>query len=249
MSYDICIMKEVTYRNLEIKDELIRQLFDETSQKWYFSIVDIIAIVADTKDPRNYWKVLKNRLKKGQNKLVTECNQLKMKASDGKFYLTDAGTIGTILNIIEIIAPENLDKFEDYFKKFKNLHPAKASEISTAHNENRQFDENILPIDSYEKDGFLIIKTFVAGVSIENISLSSDYEKIEIKGKRLGDKNSGKKDYINEELIWGNFSRTFDLPFMIDINETSSELERGLLTIKLKKLDREKKKEIRIKSL
>src|SRR3989338_7101248 len=81
-----------------IKDDAIRHHFDEKSGKWYFSVVDVIAIITKSSDPRNYWKVLKNRLKKAQNKLVTECNQLKMLASDGKYYLTDVADEKTIFS-------------------------------------------------------------------------------------------------------------------------------------------------------
>ena len=70
----------------------IRRVYDEKSEKWYFSVVDIIAVLINQKDfqlARNYWKVLKNRLKKEDNQSVTKCNQLKMLADDGKYYLTD----------------------------------------------------------------------------------------------------------------------------------------------------------------
>ena len=68
----------------------IRSAYNEEQEKWYFSVVDLIAILTDSKKPANYWKVLKNRLKKEGSQLVTICNQLKMKAADGKFYKTDA---------------------------------------------------------------------------------------------------------------------------------------------------------------
>lgn len=74
----------------EIDKEQIRRYFDEQTGKWYFSVVDIIALTTSSTNPRNYWKVLKNRLKKGDNELVTKINRLKMQARDGKFYLTDA---------------------------------------------------------------------------------------------------------------------------------------------------------------
>ena len=70
----------------------IRRRWDEKQKKWYFSVIDIIAILIDQKDfqmARNYWKVLKNRLNKEGNQSVTKCNQLKLQSADGKFYKTD----------------------------------------------------------------------------------------------------------------------------------------------------------------
>jgi len=67
----------------------VRSLWDSEQEKWYFSIVDVVGILTDSSNPNNYWKVLKNRLKKEGSQLVTNCNQLKMESSDGKFYKTD----------------------------------------------------------------------------------------------------------------------------------------------------------------
>ncbi len=67
----------------------IRTQWNEKQEKWYFSIVDIVAVLTESVNPNNYWKVLKNRLKKEGSELVTNCNQLKMQSSDGKYYKTD----------------------------------------------------------------------------------------------------------------------------------------------------------------
>ena len=64
----------------------VRTHWDEEKEKWYFSIVDVVGILSESVNPNNYWKVLKNRLKKEGNQLVTICNQLKMQSSDGKIY-------------------------------------------------------------------------------------------------------------------------------------------------------------------
>ncbi len=69
------------------EERKVRTVWDDTEEKWYFSIVDVVAILTDSKDyqaARNYWKVLKNRLKKEGNETVTNCNRLKMLAADGK---------------------------------------------------------------------------------------------------------------------------------------------------------------------
>ncbi len=77
----------------------IRRIYDEESETWYFSVVDIIQALIQQPDyqaARNYWKVLKNRLNKEGSEAVTKCNRLKLVAEDGKMRLTDvARTLGT----------------------------------------------------------------------------------------------------------------------------------------------------------
>ncbi|MCX6988285.1 MAG: hypothetical protein NTZ52_02090 [Chlamydiae bacterium] len=73
------------------EDYKIRRLYDEETETWYFSVVDIIQVLTqqtDFQSAKNYWKVLKNRLKKEGSESVTKCNQLKLEAADGKKYLT-----------------------------------------------------------------------------------------------------------------------------------------------------------------
>ncbi len=80
------------------EDREIRRLYDEKTETWFFSVVDIVQILTqqpDYKAARNYWKVLKNRLGKEGSQLVTNCNQLKLPAADGKSYLTDVANAET----------------------------------------------------------------------------------------------------------------------------------------------------------
>ena len=84
----------------------IRRAYDEKTETWYFSVVDIIQVLTQQPDfqaARNYWKVLKNRLSKEGSESVTKCNQLKMEAADGKNYLTDAADPETLLRLIQSI--------------------------------------------------------------------------------------------------------------------------------------------------
>jgi len=84
----------------------IRRVWDEKKEKWYFSVVDIVSVLTDQVNfqlARNYWKVLKNRLKKEGSEVVTKCNQLKMKAGDGKLRQTDVADTETILRLIQSI--------------------------------------------------------------------------------------------------------------------------------------------------
>ena len=67
----------------------IRSHWDSEQEKWYFSIVDVVAILTDSPNPQTYWRVLKKRLKEEGNETVSNCNALKLKATDGKMRLTD----------------------------------------------------------------------------------------------------------------------------------------------------------------
>ncbi len=71
------------------QDKKVRTHWDAEKEEWYFSVVDVVGVLTDSPDPRNYWKVLKHRLKEEGNETVTNCNRLKMLAPDGKMRLTD----------------------------------------------------------------------------------------------------------------------------------------------------------------
>jgi hypothetical protein len=86
-------MEEVKNTQIKIFEEKqVRTLWDKETEEWYFSVVDVIAVLTDSPNPRNYWKVLKHRLNGEGSELVTNCNQLKMLSSDGKMYKTDCMT-------------------------------------------------------------------------------------------------------------------------------------------------------------
>ena len=85
------------------EDNNIRSVYDEEQEKWYFSVVDIIAVLTESADPRNYWKVLKNRLNKEGNQTVTNCNQLKMLSKDGKMRKTDALDVEGCLRLVQSV--------------------------------------------------------------------------------------------------------------------------------------------------
>ena len=71
------------------EEKKVRSQWNVEQEKWYFSIVDVIAILTESPIPRKYWSVLKTRLKAEGSQLATNCSQLKMKSSDGKFYKTN----------------------------------------------------------------------------------------------------------------------------------------------------------------
>ena len=88
------------------EDFKVRRIYDKGKEMWYFSVVDIIGALIQQKDfqsARNYWKVLKNRLKNEGSESVTKCNRLKLEAADGKKYLTDVANPETLLRLIQSV--------------------------------------------------------------------------------------------------------------------------------------------------
>lgn len=102
-------------RKPEIKlfdEKLVRTIWDDEQEKWYFSVVDVVGILTDSPNPNNYWKVLKNRLKKEGNQSVTNCNQLKMLSRDGKYYKTDALDTEQLFRLIQSIPSPKAEPFK-----------------------------------------------------------------------------------------------------------------------------------------
>jgi hypothetical protein len=85
------------------EDKNIRTIWNEEHEKWYISIVDVVAILTDSPNPRKYWSVLKTRLKSEGSQLATNCSQLKMLAADGKNYLTDVADTEQLFRLIQSI--------------------------------------------------------------------------------------------------------------------------------------------------
>lgn len=90
----------------------IRTQWDDDKERWYFSIVDVVAVLTESENPNNYWKVLKNRLKKEGSELVTDCNQLKMQSSDGKYYKTDVADTEQLFRLIQTIPSPKAEPFK-----------------------------------------------------------------------------------------------------------------------------------------
>ena len=96
-------------------DKEVRAVWDDEKSKWWFSVVDIIRVLTDSKDPRKYWSVLKTRLKQKDNQLTTKCSQLKLKSNDGKRYLTDCLLQEDILSLVENIPSKKTKQFIEWF--------------------------------------------------------------------------------------------------------------------------------------
>jgi prophage antirepressor-like protein len=95
----------------------VRTAWSEEQNKWYFSIVDVIAVLTDSPKPNNYWKVLKHRLLKEGSELVTNCNQLKMLSSDGKSYKTDVADTEQLFRLIQSIPSPKAEPFKQWLAK------------------------------------------------------------------------------------------------------------------------------------
>ncbi|MBP6066122.1 Bro-N domain-containing protein [Bacteroides sp.] len=99
------------------EERKVRTLWDDEQEKWYFSIIDVIGILTDQQDyqaSRNYWKVLKFRLSKEGNQTVTNCNQLKMQAPDGKMRLTDVADTEQLFRLIQSIPSPKAEPFKQW---------------------------------------------------------------------------------------------------------------------------------------
>jgi len=110
--------KESTIKLFEQKQ--VRTHWNEQEEKWYFSIIDVITILTDQNDfqgGRNYWKVLKHRLLKEGNETVTNCNRLKMQATDGKMRLTDVADTEQLLRLIQSIPSKKAEPFKQWLAK------------------------------------------------------------------------------------------------------------------------------------
>jgi DNA-damage-inducible protein D len=102
------------------QDKKVRSHYDSEKELWFFSIVDIVGILTDqpsTARARNYWKVLKGRLMKEGDELVTNCNQLKLQAEDGKFYKTDVGSVEQIFRLVQSIPSPKAEPFKQWSAK------------------------------------------------------------------------------------------------------------------------------------
>ena len=103
--------------NKIFNNETIRTIWDKEEEKYYISVVDIIRILTESSNPRHYWNVLKGRLKEEGNETVTNCDQLKLKAADGKYRLTDVVDIEGMFRLIESIPSKNAEPIKQWLAK------------------------------------------------------------------------------------------------------------------------------------
>ena len=96
------------------EEKKVRAVYDDVEEKWYFSIVDVCAVLTDSTNPQTYWRVLKNRLTKEGNETVTNCNALKLKAADGKMRKTDVADTEQLFRLIQSIPSPKAEPFKQW---------------------------------------------------------------------------------------------------------------------------------------
>ena len=137
------------------------------------------------------------------------------------------------------------ENFEDEYEKPSHHPRAKSKEIEPVEEEE---EDGELTVDVYETPSEIIIKTMVAGVKPDDISVNISRDMVTIKGKREESKTVSEDNYYVQELYWGSFSRTIVLPHEVEPEEAEATEKHGLLTIKLTKIDKQKKSSLKIKS-
>lgn len=112
----------------------IRSAWDETAQRWYFAIVDVIAVLSGSPNPQVYWRVLKKRLLAEGNETVTSCNALKMTAADGKQRLTDVADTEQLLRLIQSIPSPKAEPFKRWLARvgYERLEEIENPELAAA---------------------------------------------------------------------------------------------------------------------
>ncbi len=122
-------------------DKEVRAVWDEEKNKWWFSVLDIVAALTESANPRKYWSVLKTRLKKEGNQLTTKCRQLKLVASDGKKYATDCFSQDDIVEVVKAIPSKKSMSFLDWFTYSDNTIDGQSKKKAYALFESNLIDE------------------------------------------------------------------------------------------------------------
>ena len=101
------------YDSLQLfEKKKVRTIWDDEQEKWYFAIVDVVAVLTDSVDPQSYWRKLKQRLKEEGNETVTNCHAFKLKAADGKMRLTDVADTEQLFRLIQSIPSPKAEPFK-----------------------------------------------------------------------------------------------------------------------------------------
>ena len=103
--------------NKIFNNETIRTVWDKEQEKYFISVVDVVGVLSESENPQVYWRVMKKRLKDEGNETVTICDQLKLKAQDGKYRLTDVVDIEGMFRIIESIPSKNAEPIKQWLAK------------------------------------------------------------------------------------------------------------------------------------
>ena len=120
----------------------IRRHYDEKTESWFFSVIDIVAVLTeqiDFKKAKSYWTTLKNRLKKEGSELVTKCDQLKMQSADGKYYKTDVANVEVILRLIQSVPSKKAEPIKLWLAKVGYERVQEISDPEKALNRSRNY--------------------------------------------------------------------------------------------------------------
>ena len=115
------------------EEKRVRSVWNEAEQQWYFSIVDVVAILTDSIDPLAYWRKLKERLKKEGNETVTNCHSLKMTAADGKMRLTDVANTQQLLRLVQSVPSPKAEPFKQWLAQagYERMQEIENPELAT----------------------------------------------------------------------------------------------------------------------
>ncbi len=106
-----------------------------------------------------------------------------------------------------------------------------------------------LALDVYQTPGEIIVQTFVAGVKPEDLEINITRDMLTVRGKRITQKTVDEDNYFSRELYWGSFSRTVSLPAEVEPDEAEAVERHGLLTIRMPKIDKDKRSNLKVKSV
>lgn len=106
------MINEITPKSYLFESSQIRSAWDDEQEEWFFSIVDVVAVLTDSLDATAYWRKLKQRLKAEGNETVTNCHGLKMQAADGKMRMTDVASTEQLLRLIQTIPSKKAEPFK-----------------------------------------------------------------------------------------------------------------------------------------
>lgn len=156
----------------------VRTLWDEENEDWYFSVVDIVAILSDSPNPRKYWSVLKTRLRKEGSQLTTICSQLKMKSADGKYYKTDVLDTEGVLRLIQSIPSPKAEPFKLWLAKVGNERIEEIQDPELAINRAMQYYLN----KGYSPEW---INQRLKSIEIRK-DLTNEWDRVGVKGSEYG---------------------------------------------------------------
>ena len=120
--------------------------------------------------------------------------------------------------------------------------------VNTTEENPEEEEEGQLTVDVYQSPTEIVIKTMVAGVKPDTLDIQISRDMVTLRGTRRGSHEIKEEDYFYKELYWGTFSRTILLPAEVEVEEAEATEEHGLLTLRLPKIDKEKKTKLKVRS-